>query len=67
MTDEEIQNAASDLAQKMQKAVEEDNSNNLKKLPAIKKYLLLDEVSRQLRRSAIATSFLDNGGCGLLG
>ena len=46
MTDEEIQNAASDLAQKMQKAVEEDNINNIKRLPAIKKYLLLDEVSR---------------------
>jgi len=30
----------------MQKAVEEDNANNLKRLPALKKYLLIEEVSR---------------------
>jgi hypothetical protein len=51
----------------MQRAVEEDNANNLKKLPALKKYLLVEEVSRQLRRSAISNVFLENGGCGLLG
>lgn len=39
----------------------------MKKLPALKKYLLVEEVSRQLRRSAISTVFLENGGCGLLG
>jgi len=33
----------------------------------LKKYLLIEEVSRQLRRNAISTVFLENGGCGLLG
>ena len=50
LTDQEISNLAQELANKMQKAVEEDNINNQKKLPALKKYLLLEEVSRQLRR-----------------
>lgn len=67
MSDAEIQSIAQELATKMQRAVEEDNANNLKKLPALKKYLLVEEVSRQLRRSAISQVFLDNGGCGLLG
>lgn len=67
MSDAEIQAIAQELATKMQRAVEEDNANNVKKLPALKKYLLVEEVSRQLRRSAISQVFLDNGGCGLLG
>ena len=54
MSDAEIQSIAQELATKMQRAVEEDNANNLKKLPALKKYLLVEEVSRQLRRSAIS-------------
>lgn len=67
MSDAEIQTIAQELATKMQRAVEEDNANNVKKLPALKKYLLVEEVSRQLRRSAISQVFLENGGCGLLG
>ena len=67
MSDAVIQTIAQELATKMQKAVEEDNANNAKKMPALKKYLLVEEVTRQLRRSAISTMFLENGGCGLLG
>lgn len=46
LTDAECQTIASELAQKMQRAVEEDNANNVKKLPALKKYLLVEEVAR---------------------
>jgi hypothetical protein len=67
LSDAECSTIAHDLAKKMQLAVEEDNANNLKKLPALKKYLLVEEVSRQLRRTAISSVFIENGGCGLLG
>lgn len=67
LTDAECQTIAQELATKMQRAVEDDNANNLKKMPALKKYLLVEEVSRQLRRSAISNVFIENGGCGLLG
>lgn len=46
MSEAEIQSIAQELATKMQKAVEEDNANNVKKLPALKKYLLVEEVTR---------------------
>lgn len=67
LSDAECQAIAQDLANKMAKAVEDDNANNVKKLPALKKYLLVEEVCRQLRRSAISQVFLEKGGCGLLG
>ena len=67
LSDAECQVIAQELANKMAKAVEDDNANNVKKLPALKKYLLVEEVSRQLRRSAISQMFLEKGGCGLLG
>lgn len=54
LSDAECQVIAQELANKMAKAVEDDNANNVKKLPALKKYLLVEEVTRQLRRSAIS-------------
>ena len=42
-----------ELKQKMINAVKSDNESNAKKQPALKKLLLLEEVTKELRRIPI--------------
>ena len=47
----------------MQDAVEKDNKANEAGRPALKKLLMLEDVTKELRRIAIQDKFLENGGC----
>ena len=47
----------------MRQAVEKDNASNTKSLPALEKLLLLEKVTKELRRIPIQETFIEKGGC----
>lgn len=53
MSEDELKKSAQQLIRTMQDAVEKDNENNDKGRPALKKLLMLDQVTCELRRIAI--------------
>lgn len=63
MSDDDLKKSACSLIRIMQDAVEKDNLSNELGRPALKKLLLLDQVTQDLRRCAIQHFFLENGGC----
>lgn len=67
MTDDEIEENARMLCDKMRDAVNEDNRANAEKRPALCKLMLLDKVTRDLRKIAVQEKFLDLGGLQWLG
>jgi len=44
---------AQELGEKMRDAVTKDNENNKNGIPALNKLMLLDEVTRELKRSSL--------------
>ena len=47
----------------MKNAVIEDNDLNSQRKPALRKLMLLDTITKELRRIPIQPDFLDGGGC----
>ena len=66
MTDDEREKAATALIIQMKTAVAEDNEANSNRKPALKKLLLLEEVTKSLRRIPIQEHFIERGGCNAL-
>ena len=60
--DNKIKDNALMLIANMKRAYEQDNESNKQKKPALKKYFMLDEVSKELRKRSIQEPFIDNGG-----
>lgn len=67
LSEEEAQKLANDLAQDMDEAVTSDNSSNQEGVPALKKLLMLEDVTRKLRKQLISEKFINLGGCQILG
>ena len=51
----------------MNEASEKDEVCYMKKRPAIQKLILLDEITKELRKRSIQEPFMDNGGIRALG
>lgn len=66
-TDEQAKDAATALIIRMNKAYEMDNENNRKKRPAISKLVMIEEITKELRKKTLQDHFLDNGGMKSLG
>jgi len=47
----------------MKEAVAQDNEANINRKPALRKLLLLDEITKELRRIPIQENFIERGGC----
>ena len=67
LSDEQAEEIARALYDKMVKAFESDNKQNEAKKPALGKLILLDEVTRELRKQAIQEKFISGGYCSILG
>lgn len=66
MTKEKKQETASSLITLMLETVEEDNTSNSLRKPALKKIFELEHVTKELRRIPIQEAFIENGGCDAL-
>lgn len=62
-----IKETALNLIQKMNRAHQQDKESYKKKQPAIQKLILLDDITRELRKRSIQQTFKDNGGIRALG
>ena len=51
-----------DLIRRMQSAYESDKANNAKGQPAIKKFMMANEVYQELRKKPVQESFLNKNG-----
>jgi transcription factor SPN1 len=67
MTDEEVEAMANKLALQMRDAVNEDNKANQNGRPALSKLMLVDQVTKDLRKLSVQEKFLDIGGISMLG
>lgn len=57
---------AKELVRDMTDAYVHDNESNKNGIPALKKLLLIEDVSKQLKRQDLHDSFIGNGGLPVL-
>ena len=67
MSEDKADEIATDLTSRMQDAFNSDNKSNEEGVPALKKLLMLEEVTGYLRKQLISEKFIQIGGCSIIG
>ena len=60
--DDQVKEQALVLIAKMKQAFESDNKSNQQKKPALAKLMMLNEITKELRKKSLQNHFIDHGG-----